>query len=396
MLQIVKSLFSSWNKNEVIYCSWKGNSHLDEAMNGTSDFDILLSEESLEMGTSLLKNAGYMLCITQPEARYPGVQDWIGVDAMTGIMIHIHLHQFMIAGHSGVMEYILPWNEYAFSTRQLDEECGLYQLNPSLEILLLYTRLGIEHSPKKLKKSKGGLVLKEKTKKEVLYLKERMNNAICQKMAKELFPTRYNCLMQILEKNELNSNDLEHLTDLMKDSCSKWLRYNSLKTMLLKEKSKYTCIIRNKWYNGTLRGIYRKIPSSGHGLTVAFVGKDGSGRTMLAKDVLKWLNWKLDANYIYVGDYEITPPHTEISRTRSSEYQKRLNEIGRLIEKGFALAAKGSIILFDRYPLERSDNVSKYPKTDIVIYSNDNIPYEEDLLHVKNIIWEHLNKTEYA
>lgn len=308
MLQIVERLFSSWNNNGVIYCSWKGNSHLADAMNGISDFDILLSDESLEKGMALLKNAGYMLCITQPEARFPGVQDWIGVDTESGTMIHVHLHQFMIAGHSGVMEYILPWNKLAFSTRQLNEENGIYQINPSLEIILLYTRLGIEHSPKKLKKSKGGWVLREKTNKEVKYLKERMNNTLCKEMAKELFLSYSEALMNFIEKSELDSNDLDQITKLMKDACSKWLRYGRLKTMLLKVKSKYTSVVRNKMLNGTLRGIYRKVPASGNGITVALVGKDGSGRTMLAKDVLKWLNLKLDANYIYVGDYKNTPP----------------------------------------------------------------------------------------
>ena len=154
MLQLIESLFSLWNNNGIVYCSWKGNSHLDDAMNGTSDFDILISTVSLEEGISLLKKAGYMLCVTQQDSRYPGIQDWIGVDAATGIMIHVHLHQFMIAGHSGVMEYILPWNELAFSTRQLDDEYGLYMMDPSLETLLLYTRFGIEHSTKKLVNTK--------------------------------------------------------------------------------------------------------------------------------------------------------------------------------------------------------------------------------------------------
>lgn len=58
---------------------------------------------------------------------------------------------------------------------------------------------------------------------------------------------------------------------------------------------------------------------------------------------------------------------------------------------------KGSVILFDRYPLGDGDvQMNNYPKPDVVIYADDSIPYEEDLLRVKISIWEHLNKPEYA
>lgn len=256
-----------------------------------------------------------MLCNTQKREQYLGTQDWIGVDEATGTMIHIHLHLYMIAGHSGIMEYILPWNEKVFYTRQINSENGIYQMNPSLEIILLFTRLGIEHSPKKLKKTPDGWVLKEKTKKEISYLKERMNDTISHEMAKELYHICYDSLTKFIEKSDLNTDDLKQIKKLMKNACSKWLRYGRYKTLFLKNKNKFTSFIRNKLLKGSFKGIYRKIPASGRGLTVAFVGKDGTGRTMLAKDVLKWLNWKLDANYIYVGDYEIIPPDRHIRNT---------------------------------------------------------------------------------
>ena len=58
---------------------------------------------------------------------------------------------------------------------------------------------------------------------------------------------------------------------------------------------------------------------------------------------------------------------------------------------------KGSVILFDRYPLGEGDvRMNNYPKPDIVIYADDSISYEEDLLRVKKSIWEYLNKKYYA
>lgn len=55
MIQIINNLFSSWNREGVIYCSWKGNSHIGEAMSGKSDFDILIEAASLKKGKQHLK-----------------------------------------------------------------------------------------------------------------------------------------------------------------------------------------------------------------------------------------------------------------------------------------------------------------------------------------------------
>lgn len=65
MIQIINKLFSSWNQNGIVYCSWKGNSHIDNAMRGLSDFDILIDKSSVNLGTELLKSAGFILCRPQ-------------------------------------------------------------------------------------------------------------------------------------------------------------------------------------------------------------------------------------------------------------------------------------------------------------------------------------------
>ena len=136
MIDIVSRFITLWNDHQIIYCHWKGNNHLEDAMIEKSDFDILIDDNCSIQGCDLLEQAGFVHYKTQYGSRFPGIQDWIGVDEGTGTMVHIHLHQKMIAGHSGVMEYILPWNVLAFNTRTLDESIGLYLINPSLRLSL--------------------------------------------------------------------------------------------------------------------------------------------------------------------------------------------------------------------------------------------------------------------
>lgn len=401
MLKITRQLFSLWNDNDIVYCHWKGNGHLEDALDGKSDFDVLISEDSYEQGCLLLVKAGYMLCNTQVEARYPGIQDWIGVDSANGTMIHIHLHKKMIAGRRGVMEYILPWTDLAFSTRQMDENTGIYLLNPNLEIIMLLMRFGIEHNSKKLKKVNGGWELKSKTKQELNYLRNRINLAICQNFSMELFPTCYEQILRLIQKENLTSADIKELARIMNKPCKKWLRFSKTTFYFLSWYKPIETKLRRKYINSNLRGVYRKTPYSGRGLSVAFIGKDGSGRTMLAYDIYKWLTWKLDANYIYTGNYNDTPPQCCLLCTNTTECKyydsRRWAEIRRLTNKGIKLKGQGSIILFDKYPIcEGNGKSNVLPKPDLVINVEANLSYEEELLLIKNTIWNRLISNENA
>lgn len=57
-----------------------------------------------------------------------------------------------------------------------------------------------------------------------------------------------------------------------------------------------------------------------------------------------------------------------------------------------ALAKKGSVVLFDRFPIDYlHERQTIIPKLDIVIHVDATIPYEEELLLIKNTIWNHIN-----
>lgn len=365
MIDIVKQLFSQWNERGVIYCHWKGNNHIQDAIIGKSDFDILISDNSLQEGCKLLRKSGYMLCHTQYGARFPGIQDWIGVDSNTGTMIHVHLHKKMIAGHSGVMEYILPWNEIAFSTRVFNEEYGLYVLNPSLEIILLYTRLGIEHSSKKLKKVRKGWVLKESTQVEIKFLKERCEEKVCSEMAMSLFPSCYNQILEFIHKNDLSTSDIKSLSKIVKKGCSRWLRYSRLTVIAYRLYKPIEDKFRSVYYREIHHCSKRKTPASGKGLTVAFLGQDGAGKTTVTKNLIKWWHWKMDVKYVYLGSGDnYTSWKKKLSRKIPStgvfklfRFLLTLTDIRDVTKKAYRnilsaekYASKGGLVVYDRYP----------------------------------------------
>ena len=377
MIALVEILFSKWNNNKIVYCHWKGNNHLEDAMTEKSDFDILISDKTFERGCELMEEIGLVHVQTQYGARFPGIQDWLGLDNSTGTMIHVHLHQKMIAGHSGIMEYILPWNELAFAGRQKDSETGIYLINPNLEMILLYTRLGIEQSTKKMKKVKGGWELKEKTKNEIAYLKEHSSQSQIELYAKTLYPDAYKELMEFISLDNMNGQDITHLFCFMKKTCKKWMRYSSLKVLWLSIYKTIEHRVRRKIYEGKQRGFYKKGLGTGKGLTIAFIGQDGAGKTTVTQQLLKWLSWKLDVRYVYLGSGDnyfswkkslihrmsgkgpLRYIRAFLSLTDILDVSKKAY---RNIKKAEKYAGRGGLVVYDRFPQMDYPGICDGPK----------------------------------
>ena len=51
MLNLAKVLFKTFNEHCILYCNWKGTSKIEDGLEGTSDIDILLSEDSATLAS---------------------------------------------------------------------------------------------------------------------------------------------------------------------------------------------------------------------------------------------------------------------------------------------------------------------------------------------------------
>ncbi len=367
MLSKSQSLIQSWEN--INYCHWKSNEHLMEGLLGDTDLDVLVDENDKEKAEAALKKCGYMQCRSQYGSRYPGVDDWIGFDEKTGKLIHIHLHYHIVTGHKGMKEYNLPWTQRTLETRIKDQETGVYIMEPNLEIVTLYTRIGLKASVKRLKMAKAGkFVLGEDDLREINYLKKRIDLSKVHSILEEYYGKHTDEMLKIMEQDTIDSQNFVRLSKTASAAFAKCRRNNG-----------FVCTLKKYYYIIAMRVISfvrhrmqkniitRKTNINGKGCVIAFIGQDGAGKSTVTSDIVKWLTWKLDAKKFYLGSGEHYHSwqkkwHSKLPKKKNaitaalgawlilSDYVALAKNVQKTIIKAEKYAAKGGIAVFDRYP----------------------------------------------
>jgi len=380
MLELSKRLFSKWNHSKILYCHWKSNEHLEEGLNGLTDLDVLVSQDSKTSCESILKNLDFIQCNPQYGSRYPGVDDWIGYDTQTGRLIHIHLHYQIITGHQGLKEYNIPWSKGALNTRIQDDGTGVYIMEPNMEIMTLYTRIALKASIKKIYAAKkGDFKLDHGSQKEITWLKQRINSKSLGALITKYFGSD-RLLKDFIEKKSLTSRDFLSLH-----------RYITKSMMPCRTMNAFSSFMQTIYYNIMLPVrhilrkkvkkliIYKKTPQTG-GMMIAFIGQDGSGKSTVTNEIVEWLTWKLDANKFYLGSGEHFHSWQKYLKKRIdnkkmykivsvfsalltlSNHISVARKTYKLIRKGKRYALRGGIAIFDRYPQTKHFGINDGPK----------------------------------
>ena len=365
MLNISKELFTSWNEAGLLYFHWKSNEHLLPGLVGDTDLDVLLSESDRGKGRDILTELDFLECKSQYGSRYPGVEDWIGFDKATGSLIHVHLHYQLVTGHKGMKEYVLPWRDEALQTRILNEDYGVYTMDPNLEIITLYSRIGLKADFKNIIRCwLGKFYFDKDTKNEIDWLKERVNKSKVEALAQKYYGSRASQLLEIIDKENINDIAFLKLRKLAETSFKYSRRIVSF--VRLREVSffvyrRYVLPVNQR--KGTV--ITKKVAIKEKGLTVAFLGQDGAGKTTVTKNIIKWWKWKLDTRYVYLGSGDNysswkksmakkLPGKSVFRYVRTfltlSDTRDRTKKAYKNVKKAIEYANKGGLVIYDRYP----------------------------------------------
>lgn len=399
MLKVSKELFERWNAKNLRYCHWKSNEHLLPGTEGLTDLDVLLSMQDKDAGEELLNEMQFLRCKSQFGSRYPGVDDWIGFDRETGSLIHLHLHYRLATGHKGMKEYSLPWSELALDTRILNEEYGVFTIEPNLEIVTLYTRIGLKADFKSLFRIRTArFVFPKDIKREIDWLKERVNMTKVHQLLDTYYGSKADDVFGIIGKDSISASDYTKLRRIAESTFrknSRVRRFKRIREVFFFVHQRFG----QRIFQRIRPVITKKTPLYGNGISIAFIGQDGSGKSTVTNDIKKWFTWKIEANRFYLGSGDhykgllkrliargVKVKHQNDSRNSNSN-SKTTGKIRKKTIKSFIVAVvvswnmfmiarrayrvmrraekyrlQGGIALYDRFPQMQFEGISDGPR----------------------------------
>lgn len=295
-------LFRDFAAAGVLYCHFKSNEHLEAALAGETDLDILVNRQDARMAQAVLIGAGYRRFASRLAGAYPGVEDYLGFDAGAGRLIHVHLHFALVVGELHLKSYQVRLAGTILATRVRDAATGVYITHPDVEMLLLLVRAALKLRWRDRaidllgrRYLRGGLL------REYRWLKERARTDRVLEAAGGTIGPEAAEEVRLLLDGPPTIGGLRRLRLKAKAALADQRTYGTPGAFLLRsvrETAWWFSAVNRRWLR--LPVAARRVVPIG-GLVVTFLGPDGCGKSTLTHAVRKWLAWKLDVHPVYFG-----------------------------------------------------------------------------------------------
>lgn len=384
-LPALKSLFDHLNQVSIRYCHWKSNLRLREALNGKTDLDLLVAREDSQYFRQILLEHNIKLVLAPPGWSYLGVENYLGFDAPSGKLFHLHVHYQLILGEQYVKNYRLPVENQVLNSVIFD---GFVKIpTPEVELIILSLRALLKYRDRDVIKDIFSIRspgIPTHILKEIIHLLNMVSmEQVKQVLDTELVLLPKESILEFLSTVESEPRDGSKFFILRRK-----IR-QSLRDLQRNNRAKATLIyFRELWRrrNSPLPSKTKgKMTLANGGAAFALIGVDGAGKTTLHQNLFAWLNWKMDVRGFYMGSKQpsrlsdflywvfriFRRGHRSVSTRFGSaflvaqwlEFIKRnllfahYVAIGRDRYKrnltGTSLARQGSLVIYDRFPLEQ-------------------------------------------
>lgn len=365
--------------------------HVVEGLQGLTDLDLLFDGRQVEVVQEILGAHGFKRLPAHPSRRYPGVDDFFGVNEDTGRLLHLHLHYRLVVGERFFKNYRLPWEQEFLETRVRDPSSGVFVAEPALEWLLLACRSALKIRWRDRLRARITPHAGEARSMvgEHDWLTREADVASPAELATRLVGERAGELVHAALAHDL---DIRHLKRLRRELLrnARVLRGYGRASAL-----RFRWAREARWIAGTInrRYLHRPFPYSRSGSTggtiVAVVGSDGAGKSTVSQMLTEWLSRKVDVLPIYFGsgqgrssvlrwplklvlaivrrrstrprlgpdarrDRDVTLPRAVWAVVLAREKRSKLRTAVRARERGF-------VVVCDRYPQTQVDGVNDGP-----------------------------------
>ncbi len=302
-LAIVRDFAERMDEAGISYCHWKSNESLDVAVGGDTDLDVLFDERDTQRVEALLARIGFLKSRAIWLRRYPGVEDFIGIDPTTGKLVHLQAHYQLVLGETSVKTYRLPWEAEVLSTRVLDQTNHIYRAAPAWEYLLLVIREAIKLKPSAQALASVGHSMKDaaKSARELAWLRERVDPDDVLKLAREHIGEAASTSLRALLEKGWNIPDIRAFRAIAKPAIRHHRRFGPFRALAENwSRGLGTLAARIARKLGIRRfPLRRTFPDTG--IIIAILGADGSGKSTLHKLLSQEFAKKFDVWPLYMG-----------------------------------------------------------------------------------------------
>ena len=383
-LAVLEILFHDLAQRSIRYCHWKSNSHLAAAVRGETDLDLLVDREQVDTFRSTLSDHDFKAMVAAPGKDYPGVENYLGFDESSGHLIHLHVHYQLVLGQQHVKDHRIPIEEEMLDS--VRDIAGVPVPSAAMELIVLAMRAVLKYRTRDAAKDVLGIrtsgiprsIIAEA---EWLYA-DTSKDEIAETLAG--LPA------------SVPSGVVTDVIDVLTSPGRHGSRLLILRERMRRELLPMRRVARSRATARYFAALWRKktrsigvsrrrkmTPESG-GITVAFVGSDGAGKTTIVSGLESWLSWRLDVSTLYMGTSQpnggalLLKRAAKLSRSASRYLERnvkhgdslsnathrasqvllafrRVEEAQRRYRnyvKAQRSTARGGIVLFDRYPLD--------------------------------------------
>lgn len=384
-LALVGELFQALNENGIRYCHWKSNASLDRSMQGLGDLDLLVDRTHNRRFKELLYKLDFKPALSPPFRQYPAMEDYLGFDRDSGRLIHLHVHYQLILGEQFVKNYRLPLEQIFLETDHT--YAGVKIPPPELEIIILSMRALLKYRDGDFIKSllpNRSLRLPAHIRKEFSFLLEQTTIERIKTVLETLVDfVSADLILETIRMVTMRSNSgyrFYRLRNQLRSELAPYQRYSRRSATVRYFRSSFAA--RRSFFSKQ-PSIQKKIIIPG-GMTIAFIGADGAGKSTILKEVYKWLSWRLTVYTYYMGSkqpsrrtrlvlwcFRLSSYPYRASRAFLGEENlvskvfrapQRLLQYLYLINvgkdrysrfiSGKRYASQGALVLYDRYPLD--------------------------------------------
>lgn len=368
-LGLCRQLFEALDREGIRHCHFKSNLRLDRGLAGETDLDLLVAPADRARFTSLVRTLGFRGLRNPPGKRVPGLEDYLGLDAESGGLSHLHVHYRLVVGPQHAKSYALPMEELILAN--LIRRLGVPVPCPEIELLVLILRAILKLDPRALRRRGSGV--------DELFPSDILEEF--DELCATSNETRFTNLLSRAAL-PLGARDL---LDFAHGVCRREVDVDRLRGL----RERVLRALRPHRWSSPARDLAQRLARARgalggkkslarQGASFALVGPDGSGKSTLVRALHRWLAWKLAARSVYLGLPKQSRTYRVLRRAEKVLQRLEKGRKGRLLGGLWArggeyarcgrwlhsarcrrrrhrqirrLVRRGVIVIADRYPL---------------------------------------------